>query len=256
MTEHTVKPVLAFLLITTMSVSLTIMEPAQAKGRSNQSNALQVSSPEDPSLPIYTPPKKLSPRARIGGSFRGTEGNYPELTSIVPDHVGWTGQQAPELNWFLSKATSLPLTFILRDNSSGKPIHEGPLPSAKGAGFQSVSLKDLGLKLEPDVQYWWYVSAIVDPDSPSKAIVAGGVIERCEFTECATVGYVPSCDRESYTLNARRGFWYDAMSCLCDLIKVNPTDFQLRRDRAALLKQVGLHDLAEWDLKSIQAPAR
>ena len=26
---------------------------------------------------IYTPPKKLTPRARVGGTFRGTEGNEP-----------------------------------------------------------------------------------------------------------------------------------------------------------------------------------
>jgi len=50
--------------------------------------------------------------------------------------------------------------------------------------------------------------------------------------------------------NAGRGFWYDAMSCLCDLIKANQHDASLRRMRAALLKQVGLNGVAEWDLKS------
>jgi hypothetical protein len=40
------------------------------------------------------------------------------------------------------------------------------------------------------------------------------------------------------------------MSCLSDLIKADPHDASLRRDRAALLKQVGLNRVAEWDLLS------
>jgi hypothetical protein len=42
------------------------------------------------------------------------------------------------------------------------------------------------------------------------------------------------------------------MSCLCDLIKANQKDASLRRMRAALLKQVGLNGVAEWDLKAAQ----
>jgi hypothetical protein len=65
-----------------------------------------------------------------------------------------------------------------------------------------------------------------------------------------------SCDRQSVLRNAVRGFWYDAMACLCELIEANPSDHMLRRQRAALLKQIGLHGVAEWDLRSVQAPSR
>jgi hypothetical protein len=211
----------------------------------------QASQLEEPPLPIYTPRQKTTPRARVGGGLRGTDGKEPEIVALVPDHVGLTVKQAPSLNWFLSKPTSLPMRFTLIDSRSIKPLHEGAIPTPAHAGVQSVNLKDLGLTLEPDVQYRWYVSAIRNPDSPSQDIVAGGVIERCEFSTCLVEMEVAlTCDRQSVLRNAARGFWYDAMSCLCDLVTANQKDASLRRMRAALLKQVGLNSVAEWDLKS------
>jgi len=212
---------------------------------------------EEPPLPIYTPRNKTMPRARVGGGLRGTDGKDPEIVALVPDHVGLTVKQAPSLNWFLSKPTSLPMRFTLIDTRSVKPLHEGLIPTPVHAGVQSINLKDWGLALEPDVQYRWYISAIRNPDSPSQDIVAGGVIERCEFSTCLVEMEVDlACDRPSVMRNAVRGFWYDAMACLCELIDANPTDQILRRQRAALLKQIGLHGVADWDLRSIQAPTR
>ena len=206
---------------------------------------------KEPSLPIYTPRNKTMPRARVGGSLRGTEGKDPEIVALVPDHVGLTVKQAPSLNWFLSKPTSLPIRFTLIDTRTVKPLHEGTIPTPSQAGVQSLDLKDLGLILEPDVQYRWYISAIRNPDSPSQDIVAGGMIERCEFSTCLIeMEFDLSCDQPSVLRNAVRGFWYDAVSCLCDLIKINPQDPSFRRMRAALLKQVGLNGVAEWDLMS------
>jgi len=217
----------------------------------------QTSQSEEPPLPIYTPRQKSTPRARVGGGFRGTDGKDPEIVALVPDHVGLTVKQAPSLNWFLSEPTSLPIRFTLIDNRSVKPLHEGPIPTPSQVGVQSLDLKELGLTLEPDVQYRWYISAIRNPDSPSQDIVAGGVIERCEFSTCLVEMEVDlSCDRQSVLRNAVRGFWYDAMACLCDLIDSNPSDQGLRRQRAHLLNQIGLSEVAKWDLRSIQAPVR
>ena len=206
---------------------------------------------EESSLPIYTPRNKITPRARVGGGMRGTDGKDPEIVALVPDHVGLTVKQAPSLNWFLSKPTSLPMRFTLIDTRSVKPLYERPIPTPDHAGIHSLNLKDLGVALESDVQYRWYISAIRNPNSPSQDIVAGGIIERCEFSTCLVEMEVDlSCDRQSVLRNAVRGFWYDAVSCLCDLIKTNPQNPSFRRMRAALLKQVGLNGVAEWDLKS------
>ncbi len=208
----------------------------------------------EPSMPVYKPPKGVSPRARIGGPMRGTEGKDPEIVALVPDHVGLTTKKAPSLTWFLSKSTALPLRFTLIDNRVIKPLYEGPLPTPRKPGIQTINLKDFGLTLEPEVQYRWYVSAVRNVDSPSQDIVAGGIIERCEFGECLVIGANPVCDRETVLRNAERGFWYDAMACLCELIEARPTDKLLRRQRAALLKQVGLPEIAEWDLRQPDTP--
>src|SRR4029077_18285249 len=238
-------------LLVGLILSIGFYDPAMTLAASDQPSVAQSMPTEDGPLPIYTPPKKLTPRARVGGGLRGTDGKEPEIVALVPDHVGLTVKQAPSLNWFLSKPTSLPMRFTLIDSRSVKPLHEGPIPTPGQAGVQSLSLKDLGLTLEPDVQYRWYVSAIRNPDSPSQDIVAGGVIERWEFSTCLVEMEVAlTCDRPSVLRNAARGFWYDAMSCLCDLVTANQKDASLRRMRAALLKQVGLNSVAEWDLKS------
>lgn len=244
-------------LLVGLVLSIGFYNPVSAQAASDQPDVSQSRPTEDPPLPLYTPPKKLIPRARVGGGLRGTDGKEPEIVALVPDHVGLTVKQAPSLNWFLSKPTSLPIRFTLIDIRSVKPLYEGTIPTPGQVGVQSLNLKDLGLTLEPDVQYRWYISAVRDPDSPSKDIVTGGVIERCEFSTCLVEMEVDlSCDRQSVMRNSVRGFWYDAMACLCELIDSNPSDQGLRRQRAALLNQIGLSEVAKWDLRSIQAPVR
>jgi hypothetical protein len=219
----------------------------------DQGAQAQAGKLDESSMPIYTPrnKNKTMPRARVGGSLRGTEGKDPEIVALVPDHVGLTVKQAPSLNWFLSKPTALPIRFTLIDTRTVKPIHEGTIPTPAQAGVQSLDFKDFGLTLEPDVQYRWYISAIRNPDSPSQDIVAGGMIERCEFSTCLVEMEVDlSCDQQSVVRNAQRGFWYDAVSCLSDLIRTHQQDPSFRRMRASLLKQVGLNGVAEWDLMS------
>jgi len=244
-------------LLSGLILSLGFFDSAMLPAEADQAAVSQSGPTESAPLPLYQPPKKLTPRARVGGGLRGTDGTDPVLVALVPDHVGLTIKKAPVLNWFLSKPTIYPLKFTFIDIGSVKPLHEGLIPTPTHAGIQSLNLKDVGLALEPDVQYRWYISAVRNPESPSQDIVAGGMIERCEFNTCLVEMQVDlSCDQQSVQRNASRGFWYDAMACLCELIDSNPSDQSLRRQRAALLNQIGLSGVAEWDLRSIQAPAR
>ena len=244
-------------LLSALLLSIGAFVPATTPAVADQPAVTQSGPTDNVPLPLYQPPKKLTPRARVGGGLRGTDGNDPVLVALVPDHVGLTIKKTPVLNWFLSKPTIYPMKFTLIDVASVKPLHEGQIPTPVRAGIQSINLKDWGLVLEPDVQYRWYISAVRDPDSPSQDIVAGGMIERCEFNTCLVEMQVDlSCDQQSVQRNASRGFWYDAMACLCEMIDSNPSDQSLRRQRAGLLNQIGLSGVAEWDLRSIQAPAR
>jgi hypothetical protein len=204
-------------------------------------------------MPTYNAPRHVTPRARLGGSLRGTDGDDPVVAALVPDHVGITVRQHPELNWFLSKHTTLPIRFTLIDERSVRALIEQSITPPNQAGVHAVKLGDVGFALQPNVQYRWYISVIKDADSPSRDIVTGGIIERCEFSECMVLDAPTACSREAVLASAVKGFWYDAMACLCDLIEAHPGDLGLRKQRAALLKQVGLHEVAEWDLAQSHA---
>lgn len=207
-------------------------------------------------LPIYNAPQHVTPRARLGGSLRGNDGDDPVVAALVPDHVGITVRQHPELNWFLSKHTTLPIRFTLIDERSIRALIEQSITPPNQAGVHVIKLGDVGFELQPNVQYRWYISVIKDKESPSRDIVTGGIIERCEFSECLVLDAMTACSREAVMASATKGFWYDAMACLSDLIESTPADTGLRKQRAALLKQVGLHEVAEWDLAQTHAFSR
>lgn len=213
--------------------------------------------PDELSQPLYAPPKKLTPRARVGGDMRGTDGTDAEVKALVPDHVGLTIKETPLVNWFLSKSTNYQVIVTLRDDRSPKAFQEKSIPSPKQPGIYTINFKELGFILEPNVQYRWFVSVIRDPNQHSNNPVAGGVIERCELSECLTERDIKlSCTDQSVMDNARAGLWYDAMGCLCNLIDADPKNEKLRRLRARLLKDVGLNGVAEWDLRSISTSTR
>ena len=255
--EGAVKTFVGLMLLMGIGLAMVLSGTGPLDAVAEQSVLEQASQSEDILSPVYIPPKRLMPRARVGGTLRGTDGKDPEIVALVPDHVGMTVKSTPMLNWFLSKPTSYPLHFTLNDIQKVPPVYEGILPIPKQEGVQSIDLKTLGLTLEPNVQYRWFVSARRDAASHSPDIVAGGMIERCEFNDCViTQEVVLTCDEGSVTLNANHGLWYDAMGCLCTLIDAKPDNPSLRRLRAKLLNAVGLHAVAEWDLRSIQAPTR
>lgn len=226
---------------------------------SAQSTLVEAASPKSSEeQPIYTPPKKITPRARVGGDVRGTDSNDPEVKALVPDHVGLTIKETPVVNWFVSKSTSHEVVVTLRDDRSPKAFQEKSIPPPKQPGIYTINFKELGFILEPNVQYRWFVSIIRDPNQHSNNMVAGGVIERCEFNACMVeLKPVLTCGGAADVMeNARAGLWYDAMGCLCNLIDANPKDDKLRRLRARLLRDVGLNGVAEWDLRSLQNIAR
>ncbi|MGC4098482.1 MAG: DUF928 domain-containing protein [Nitrospira sp.] len=245
-----------YVFIASVGVALTFIGSCLVAAAETPPNSA-ISPQIEQQLPTYSPPKKLIPRARVGGGLRGTESEEPEIVALVPDHVGLTVKQNPTLNWYLSKTTSHPLQFTLNDTRKIRAIYEGFLPTPAEAGVQSINLKDLGLALEPNVQYRWFVSVRRNQDFYSEDKVAGGMIERCEFSECLTISSAKmTCDQESVRTNALIGLWYDAIDCVCSLIVKEPRDQSLRKMRAALLRQVGLNGVADWDLRSIQSESK
>ena len=196
-------------------------------------------------LPIYKPRKQSTPKGRVGGGIRGGDG--PALYVLAPDHVGFTKDEQPSLFWYLSKTTSLPLEFTLIDGRAVKPVLETKLKAPAQPGVQRISLKDLGIKLEPGVQYKWFITLQVGAEASSKDVVAGGTIERIPFIEALSIHLPSAKNGDAVFRYAEAGLWYDAIATISEMIEKTPDDRKLRKQRASLLQQVNLWEVARYD---------
>src|SRR3989449_8697887 len=219
-------------------------EPQAGGPMTSQGLEAQMQQMSQGDVPIYKPRKQSMPKGRVGGGIRGGDG--PALYVLAPDHVGFTKDEQPSLFWYLSKSTSLPLEFTLIDSRAVKPILETRLKPPVQAGVQRISLKDLGIKLEPGVQYKWFVTLQVGAEASSKDVVAGGTIERIPFIEALPHLEVPK-NGEAVFRYAEAGLWYDAIATISEMIEKTPDDRKLRKQRASLLQQVGLWEVARYD---------
>lgn len=256
-TPTTMMTIVAMLMLTALAspgpgVAASVVEnPILLIEGSPQPGPPQPASSE---LPLYKPRKGSTPRGRVDGPVRGSGGDEVALQVLAPDHVGFTMKKDPALCWYLSKVPAEPMEFTLVDTRVIKPILETRIPAPARPGVQVTRLKDLGQTLEPGVQYKWYVSVIVDAESPSRNLIAGGTIERIDFLEAMTINLSYPGARDPVSDYAQAGLWYDAIAELSELIAAAPTDRGLRKKRASLLKQVGLPEIAEEDLRNISTP--
>jgi hypothetical protein len=206
------------------------------------------------STPVYKPPLRGSPGGRIGGGTRGASlESLVSLCVLVPDHVGLTLQSQPQLYWFISKKTPNPIEFTIAEKYAAKPVLEARLKPLEGAGIQCIRLEDYGVRLTPNVPYKWFVTVVTDPNHRSRDILSGGMIEvispSADFS--AMLRQTPKA-RQPFVL-AEEGIWYDALASVSDRIDASPKDPSLRKQRAALLDQVGLKEAAEFDLKEARS---
>lgn len=209
----------------------------------------------EPTMPVYKPRARRPTRGRVDGGFRGGQEGEPVVKVLAPaDHVGETVKKWPALFWFLSSPTPYPIVFTLEDTNQYKPIVERTLPPPARAGIQMIRLADFEQVLEEQVQYRWHISVVVDPESRSKDIHAMGVIERRPFTLDLFLNTSCKDPRDAICLYAEAGLWYDAIAVISDLISASPKDRVLRLQRATLLEQIGLLEVAEFDRRANPSP--
>jgi hypothetical protein len=159
--------------------------------------------------------------------------NELELLALAADQVGLTLQKSPVLYFYISEATSLPISFTLVQDREFTPVPDIPLKSPSGPGLEAIRLGDYQIVLEENVQYHWYVSVTRNPGSPSRDIVAGGAIERVD--PFLVNYYGRKCDRDAVRYLQEANIWYDAFACVNELIDASPQDKSLRDLRDELL---------------------
>ncbi len=201
-----------------------------------------------PGMPEYNAPRRGTPGGRVGGGSRGSEHELPMLAVLAPDHTGLTVQEQPSLYWYLSKSTTYPIELTIIDHQTIQPLLEIRLKGLLQPGVQRVRLADHGVHLSPGVPYRWFVALVVDPENRSKDVIAGGAIERTEFPAALRAKLAQAGKAEAPHLYAAEGLWYDALTAISDLMDAAPLDPVPRKQRASLLKQVDLPEIAEYDV--------
>jgi hypothetical protein len=195
---------------------------------------------------VYKPPLRGAPGGRVGGASRGAIKSavpLPTIELIAPaDHTGETASATPVLYFYVSQPVALPTQFTISQPLVAKPILEATFASPPARGLYALRLADYHVQLEPGIAYTWSVSAIVDPKTWSRNVVASATIERVtpEVNLASALNAAPPARRVG--LLAGAGLWYDAVAAAAETENL---------DRHAvldeLLTEVGLRDAAAAD---------
>lgn len=194
------------------------------------------SGPPEAAIPVYRPPRRGAPRAKVGGGLRGARA-LPAPRALAPAHVAQTVTAQPSLFWYIDSVPSedCDLIFTLIDEESIDPVLEVELDLPQRAGIQRVRLADHGVSLAPGAEYEWSIALVVDREHRAKDVVSAGYIRR--VSQPAELELRPPCV-ETY---ADLGLWYDAVESVSDSIAAAPGDLVLRQQRSSLLRQAGLY---------------
>ena len=249
MTRTTHRSILLFLsaLVIGMIVPPVVRAQSAPASPNPAPTTEQSKNPVTPiAVPIYKPPVRGAPGGRVGGGTRGGDQTFT-LSVLAPNHTALTGKEQPDLYWYVSKPISTPIVFTLSDDRAN-PVVEQTLAPPFDVGIHRVRLADFSARLALGKQYRWFVSLVSDSKRRSREVLAGATIERTDPVGEETM---PSMQDgrpgEAHHL-AEAGYWYDAIAILSDEIDHHPSEPSLRTQRAGLLQQVGLTEIANFDL--------
>lgn len=215
-------------------------------------NVAPINSKNTGKILIYKPPLRRAPGGRVGGGTRDGGDAVPGVEVLAPDHVGLTVQEQPTLYWYLSSVTPLPIVFTVNDESAVKPLLEQKISAPTRPGIQRVRLSDYAVKLETGKRYRWFVTVVANPNGRSKDSLAGGFIERAD-SAALSAEMAGLNQEETFRVYAESGVWYDALSTVSQMIDASPDEPFLHAQRAALLEQVGLPEVAANDSRIASA---
>ncbi|MBX3331606.1 MAG: DUF928 domain-containing protein [Nitrospira sp.] len=247
-------------IIVSIAACLALPLPRFSLAEEGKEKATQTAvsqpKPESSSKPVlYVPPRKGAPAPglRRGGGTRGMNKSVPMISLLVPDHVGFTLHEQPVLFWFTPTNHNLIYEFTLIADNAETPIIETKLQSPSRGGIQQIRLADYNVKLLPGERYQWSVALVMDPDEPSANVVAKGAIERVDRSKLEQPLPSNMGKADAPRRYAEAGVWYDALMAISDLMQTNPADVELRQQRASLLEQGGLGEVAA-SLQSMRTP--
>ncbi len=204
---------------------------------------------KEPAPPIYQPPLRGAPGGRVGGGTRGIGEELIALFALTPNHVALTVQEQPTLYWYLSKPAKNPIELTIISEKDTHPLLKTHIPLPSRRGLYPLRLSDFNIRLTTGTLYQWFLTLILDPNRRSRDIVAGAIIERVEVPKTLRSRLLKANREKIPHVYAAAGIWYDAFMAISNLIAEMPDNPVFRKHRAALLEQVGLSAVAQYDLE-------
>jgi len=205
----------------------------------------EVSTAQPPAnVPVYVPPLRGAPVARVGGGTRGSGDELPYVSVVTPEDTGYTSSPQPVLYWYLSEPVDTRFEFALINDDEIEPIMELISDKAMQKGLNFLDLSEHGVSLKPGVIYQWSVALVGQPEKRSSDIVSSGTIELVEPSAAQAAALQGAEGIDAVTIYAHEGYWYDAFTGLSRLVDASPGDARLVAMRNALLQQVGLDEVA------------
>ena len=190
----------------------------------------------------YVPPNRGAPAARVGGGTRGAGGAEVTLRVLAPEAVGLSATNQPSLYWYVSPNQNVRLELTIAEQDAIDPMLEQALSAGGEHAIGMLDLSKTAVHLQPDVEYQWSVSVVVDPAERSKDVMASGrlrYVPAPKGVEDSTRG-LPSVEQAAVW--AKAGYWYDALNIVASLAK---SDTAAQDALSSLLSQVGLQDVAD-----------
>lgn len=212
----------------------------------------QVDQTGTASIPLYVPPSFGRPGGRVGAGTRGAGRQY-SIQVLAPDHVGLTTATQPTLYWYLASETEVRIDLTVRNGDAPEPLLDRQLRGPFAAGVHAARLADYDVSLEPGKSYQWFVSVVPDPGRRSTDFVSGAWIRPDAPAESLLQRLARTPPERAVFVYADGGVWYDAIASVSRQIEAAPHDAGLRAQRAALLEQVGLSEVADYDRSQVGA---
>jgi len=219
--------------------------PPQQPAPDTPGKAMVTRSKPEPGTPVYVPPMRGAPVARVGGGTRGIGDDLPYVSVVTPEDTAYTSSPQPVLYWYLSEPVDTRFEFALINDDEVEPILEITSDREMHEGLNFLDLAEHGVSLKPGIVYQWSVALVEQPDKRSSDIVSSGTIELVELTGAQRAALARADSAESVVIFAREGYWYDAFAGLSRLIDADPANRRLLEQRTALLRQVGLDEVAD-----------
>lgn len=195
----------------------------------------------------FKAPLRGAPATRVGGASRSAAATAMSVDVLAPNQTGYTTHASPTVYWYVSETINKPVEVTVtgtRLEDAVKPLLELTLQPPISKGIHALRLEDHGVSLMPDVEYQYFVAVVKNYNQRADDVIAGGSIKRVSASADVQAKLKQAGPVQAAAVYAESGIWYDAIDALSKEIAANPA---LRAQRAALLEQVGLNDVAAFD---------